>query len=74
MSQSSDFKDFIRTLNVHQVEYIIIGAHALAAHGCVRATKELDVWVRANKENAVRVFAALAVLSHTPNILNHRGL
>jgi len=34
-------------------------AHALAAYGHVRATKDLDVWVRPDRENAERVIAAL---------------
>lgn len=59
--QSSDFVDLIRTFNEHQVDYLIVGAHALAAHGHVRATKDLDVWVRPDPENAKRVFTALAV-------------
>lgn len=36
-----------------------MGAHALAAHGFVRATKDLDVWVRPNPDNAPRVLRAL---------------
>jgi len=36
-----------------------VGAHALAAHGHVRATKYLDVWVRPEADNAKRVIAAL---------------
>jgi len=41
------------------VEFLIVGAHALAAHGIPRATGDLDVWVRATPENAERVLAAL---------------
>jgi hypothetical protein len=37
----------------------VIGAHALAAHGHVRATKDLDVWVRCDPANAERVHRAL---------------
>ena len=36
-----------------------VGAHALAAHGLVRATKDLDLWVRPTAPNAVRIFEAL---------------
>ncbi|MCU0626049.1 MAG: nucleotidyltransferase [Gemmatimonadaceae bacterium] len=42
------------------VDAIVVGAHALAAHGIVRATKDLDVWVRPSHDNASRVFVALA--------------
>lgn len=56
----NDFKDLLSEFNAHGVEYLVVGAHALAAHGHVRATKDMDVWVRATPENARRVMAALA--------------
>ncbi len=39
---------------------MVVGAHALAAHGVPRATVDLDVWIDASPENASRVWAALA--------------
>jgi len=54
-----DFCDLLATFNAHAVEYLVVGAYALAAHGHVRATKDLDVWVRASAENAPRVLRAL---------------
>jgi hypothetical protein len=56
---NSDFSDLLSTFNAHAVEYIVVGAHALAAHGHVRATKDMDVWVRPSSENAPRVLRAL---------------
>ena len=56
---NQDFKDLLAEFNARQVEYLIVGAHALAAHGHVRATQDLDVWVRPDSENANRVMAAL---------------
>lgn len=53
------FNDLLSAFNAHGVEYIVVGAHALAAHGHVRATKDLDVWVRPVPANAKRVLAAL---------------
>ena len=55
-----DFRDLLAAFNARGVEFLIVGAHALAAHGLVRATKDLDVWVRPDVGNAERVFAALA--------------
>ena len=55
-----DFRDLLAAFNARGVEFLIVGAHALAAHGLVRATKDLDVWVRPSLENAARVIAALA--------------
>ena len=37
----------------------MVGAHALAAHGHVRATKDIDIWVRPEKANAQKVLQAL---------------
>jgi len=55
-----DFKDLLCAFNDQGVEYLVVGAHALAAHGHVRATKDLDVWVRPEPANARRVLAALS--------------
>jgi len=57
---SPDFKDLLSALNAHEVEYLVVGAHALAAHGHIRATKDLEVWVRPSADNAERVLRALA--------------
>lgn len=46
--------------NAHGVEYLVVGAHAVAAHGHVRATGDLDIWVRPESGNAKRVMQALA--------------
>lgn len=55
-----DFKDLLSEFNARGVEYLIVGAHAMAAHGQVRATKDLDIWVRPDAANAGRVLQALA--------------
>ena len=55
-----DFKELLLAFNAHNVEYLIVGAHALAAHGHVRATKDLDLWVRPETSNAQRVLQALS--------------
>ena len=55
-----DFKELLLAFNAHNVEYLIVGAHALAAHGHVRATKDLDLWVRPEKSNAQKVLQALS--------------
>src|SRR5688572_18255263 len=54
-----DFRELLSEFSRHGVEYLVIGAHALAAHGHVRATKDLDVFVRADADNAERILAAL---------------
>ena len=57
---NSDFKELLLAFNARNVEYLIVGAHALAAHGHVRATKDLDVWVRPEQSNAQKVIQALS--------------
>lgn len=54
-----DFVDLLRALFEAQVEFVIVGAHALAAHGLPRATGDLDVLVEPTPENATRVMTAL---------------
>lgn len=46
-------------LDAAAVEFLVVGAHALAAHGIVRATGDIDLFVRASPENAPRVLRAL---------------
>jgi len=55
-----EFKELLLAFNAQNVEYLIVGAHALAAHGHVRATKDLDLWVRPEKSNAQKVLRALS--------------
>ena len=55
-----DFREILLAFNAHHVEYLLVGAHALAVYGHVRATKDLDVWVRPDFENAQRVLRALS--------------
>jgi len=56
----SDFSDLLSAFNAFGVEYLVVGAHALAAHGRIRATKDMDVFVRPSVANAERVLQALA--------------
>jgi hypothetical protein len=53
-----DFRDLLAEFNAHRVDYLVVGAHALAAHGHVRATKDLGVWIRADPANAERAIEA----------------
>jgi len=47
-------------LNDAEADYLVVGAYAMAAHGCPRATGDIDFWVRPTPENAARVWDALA--------------
>ena len=71
---NSDFKDLLSAFNANSVEYLIVGAYALAAHGRVRATGDIDIWVRAAPENARRVMKALAEFGAPLQDLNEHDL
>lgn len=55
-----DFRDILCELTDAGVEFVVVGGYAVAAHGHVRATKDIDIFVRANAANADRVYRALA--------------
>lgn len=55
-----DFIDMLSALCEAGVEFLVVGAHALAVHGAPRATGDLDIWVKPTPENAARVLQALA--------------
>jgi predicted nucleotidyltransferase len=55
-----DFRDLLVELVDANADFVVLGGHAVAFHGHPRATKDLDVLVRATPENAVRVYRALA--------------
>lgn len=56
---SRDFREFCQSLNANGVRYLIVGGYAVAAHGRPRYTKDLDVWIAADRDNAAKVMAAL---------------
>ncbi|MBI4548815.1 MAG: nucleotidyltransferase [Ignavibacteriae bacterium] len=59
MELSKDFKEFIKLLNEHKVQYLVVGGYAVALHGHPRYTKDLDVWVKRDKANAERLLKVL---------------
>src|SRR5580765_2047505 len=58
-SLTADFRDFLKSLNDNGVEYLLIGGHAVAYHGYVRPTQDLDIWIAISQQNAERVVAAI---------------
>ena len=54
-----DFKDFLRLLNRHAVEYLLIGGYAVGYHGYPRVTQDMDLWVAIHPENAERLARVL---------------
>ena len=60
---TNDMKDLIETLNKWEVEYLVVGAHAIGVYAEPRGTKGLDIWVNPTPENAKLVFSALKDLA-----------
>lgn len=63
-----DFREMIESFNEAEVEYLLVGAYAVAVHGRPRATGDLDLFVRCTPENAQRVAAALAAFGAPPHL------
>lgn len=55
----SDFSEFLRLLNAHHVEYLLVGGFAVAIHGYPRATADMDVWIARRAANAEHIVGAL---------------
>ena len=54
-----DFSAFLRLLHTSGAEYLLVGGYAVGFHGYVRATGDIDVWIRRTPDNAARVAAAV---------------
>ncbi len=54
-----DFKEFLKLLNAHQVEYLLIGGYAVAYHGYPRATADMDIWIGTHSQNTRKIVTVL---------------
>jgi len=54
-----DFVEMLTALSAEGVEFLIVGAYAVAGHGLPRATGDIDLWVRPSRDNATKVWNAL---------------
>jgi hypothetical protein len=69
MDVQPDFRELLAWLNARQVEYVVVGAFALAFHGAPRFTGDLDILVRPHPANAMRLIQALSDFGfHFPNL------
>ena len=46
-----DFHDFLKAINKHEVDYILVGGYAVILHGYNRVTADMDIWVKCSKQN-----------------------
>ena len=59
MLTSPDFKELLSLLEKHEVRYLVVGGYAVMKYTEPRFTKDLDLWVATDAENAQAVFRAL---------------
>jgi hypothetical protein len=67
LTLAPDFDEFCALLREHHVEFVIVGAYALAFHGAPRFTGDLDVLIRPTTDNAERLVVALRAFGF-PNV------
>ena len=61
MEAQPDFKELLALFNEHKIDYIVVGAYALAFHGAPRFTGDIDLYVCPTEDNATRIITALAL-------------
>ena len=54
-----DFREFCSLLNGEKIEYLIVGGYAVAFHGAPRATGDIDILIRPEHEQVVRLLSAI---------------
>ncbi len=69
-----DFRDMLSAFSDERVEFMVVGAFALAAHGVVRATGDIDLWIQRSAENADRVLRALVRFGAPVSTINRDDL
>lgn len=56
---NQDFREFFTSLNECRVRYLVVGGYAVALHGHPRYTKDIDIWIALDEENAARLVRAI---------------
>lgn len=59
MNIHKDFEEFLQLLSDEEVEFVIVGGYAVAFHGYVRATQDIDLFYKNSKENLLKIQTAL---------------
>jgi hypothetical protein len=71
---SQDFLDFLTCLNEHGVDFVLVGGYALAIHGVVRATGDIDFMYRRTKTTVRRLCAAMEDFGAPPEVIDEDAL
>ena len=61
-----DFKEFLKLLNAHEVEYLLIGGYAVGYFGYPRATADMDIWIAMHPDNAEKIVTVLKAFGFNP--------
>lgn len=69
-----DFLDFIRALNAHAVEYMLVGGYAVGVYGYVRATSDIDFFYRCTSENVHRLMDAMTTFGAPVELIDAQHL
>ncbi|MCH8010834.1 MAG: nucleotidyltransferase [Candidatus Marinimicrobia bacterium] len=56
---NQDYKEMLSILLEEKVEFLLVGAYALAAHGFPRATGDIDIFIRPSFINSQKVHKSL---------------
>lgn len=70
----TDFLDFIRALNMHAVEYMLVGGYAVGMYGYVRATTDIDFFYRSTSENIERLMRAMTMFGAPAELIDAHHL
>jgi hypothetical protein len=73
-----DLKELLSALNEHHVKYLVVGGYAVGFYAEPRATKDLDIFIKADQQNSIAVFRALAaygapLAGYSPDDFNDSG-
>ena len=61
MQMDTDLKELLSALNARDVKYLVVGGYAVGVYAEPRATKDLDIWIKADRQNSEAVYSALAL-------------
>lgn len=59
MKQHNEFLEFLKLLDSKEVDFTLIGGYAVAFHGFVRYTGDIDILYRLSEENTERLKSVL---------------
>ena len=65
MNIQDDFKEFLRLLKKDDVQFVIVGGYAVAFHGYIRTTNDMDIFFQNTSENIHRIEKALIEFGFT---------